>query len=30
MLLWAWRRFGLGAADRRQRLRDLGQLTSAS
>ncbi len=30
MLLWAWRRFGLRDADRRQRLRDLGQVTSAS
>ncbi len=30
MLLWAWRRFGLGEPERRQRLRELGQLTSTS
>lgn len=28
MVLWAWRRFGLTQEDRRQRLRDLGQLTA--
>ena len=28
MLVWAWRRFGLGEPERRQRLRELGQLTS--